>query len=96
MADIELVIKISEEMYKWVNDVNKFFADYGLSDFIDLVENGTPLPKGHGRLIDGDRFDVITLQGKSDEFIDGVMWVLQQIDNAPTILEASESEVSDE
>lgn len=34
-------------MYKWVNDVNKFFDDYGTSDFIDLIKNGAPLPKGH-------------------------------------------------
>ena len=52
MANIELVIKIPEEMYKWVNEVNKFSDDYGISDFIDLVKNGTPLPKGHGDLID--------------------------------------------
>ena len=48
MADIELVIKIPEEMYKWVNDVNKNFDDYGTSDFIDLVKNGTPLNKSRG------------------------------------------------
>lgn len=52
MADVELVIKIPEEMYKWVNDVNRFFEDYGISDFIDLVKNATQLPKGHGRLFD--------------------------------------------
>lgn len=56
MADVELVIKISEEMYKWVNDVNKFFDDYGINDFIDLVKNGIPVPRGHGRLIDADAF----------------------------------------
>ena len=43
------------------------------------IENGVPLPKGHGRLIDADAlwkkwvFDAI---GK------------QEIDNAPTIIEA--------
>lgn len=52
MAYIELVIKIPEEMYEWVNDVNKFFDDYRISDFIDLVKNGTPLPKRHGEIID--------------------------------------------
>ena len=54
MAKVQIVIKIPEEMYKWVNDANKIFNDYGTSDFIDLVKNGTPLPKGHGRLIDAD------------------------------------------
>lgn len=75
--DIELVIKIPEKMYKWVNDVNKFFDDYGTSDFIDLVKNGTPLPKGHGRLIDAD-----ALTEKAPE-IQEYLDVL-----APTIIEA--------
>lgn len=56
MSDVELVIKMPEEMYKWANDVNKFFDDYGISDFIDLVKSGTPLPKGHGKLKDVDNF----------------------------------------
>ena len=51
----EIVIKIPEEMYKWVYDVNKFFNDYGTGDFIDLIKNGTPLPKGHGRIMDVDK-----------------------------------------
>lgn len=41
MAYIELVIKIPEEMYKWVDDVNKFFNYYGTSDFVDLVKKDT-------------------------------------------------------
>lgn len=54
MSDIEIIIKMPEEMYKWVNDANKIFNDYGTSDFINLVKSGTPLPKGHGRLKDED------------------------------------------
>lgn len=37
------------------------------------------------RLIDADEFEVVSLQGKSEEFCNGVMWMLEQIDNAPTI-----------
>lgn len=72
---VELVIKIPEEMYKWVDDVNKFFNYYGTSDFVDLVKNGIPLPKGHGRLID------------ADEYKRNLKWN-ENIDNAPTIIEA--------
>lgn len=86
MADIELVIKISEEMYKWVCDVNKFSNDYGKGDFIDLIKNGTPLPKGHGRLIDAD-----TLLQKHQDF-DAYPFPSITIHNAPTIIEGSESE----
>ena len=87
---MQIVIDVPEEIYKWVNDVNKFYIEYGLSDFIDLVKNGTPLPKGHGRLIDADE-----LYG---DFIDGTegydcqTWnrieIGDVIENAPTIVEA--------
>lgn len=74
---MQIVIDISEEMYKWVNDVNKFSDDYGTGDFVDLIRNGIQLPKGHGRLIDADAFKY------------NLKWN-ENIDNAPTILEATE------
>lgn len=37
------------------------------------------------RLIDADQFGVISLQGKSDDFIEGVKYVLEKIDEAPTV-----------
>lgn len=49
---MHIVIEISDEMYDWVNDPNKFFNKYGVSDFCDLVKNGTPLPEKHGDIID--------------------------------------------
>ena len=84
MADIELVIKIPEEMYKWVKDVNKFFADYGVSDFIDLVENGTPLPKGHGDLIDRRKL-VKELSFVLCRPVQSQMWIIEQAPAVPAI-----------
>ena len=53
MADIELVIKIPEERYKnIVKQVDK--RDYPDMSTGKAIANGTPLPKGHGRLIDAD------------------------------------------
>ena len=49
MADIELVIKLSEEDYK-----NCIEYDALTSSIYKAIQNGTPLPKGHGRLIDAD------------------------------------------
>lgn len=49
---MQIVIEIPEEMYKWVYDVNKITNDYGTGDFIDLIKNGTPLPKGHERALE--------------------------------------------
>ena len=49
MADIELVIKIDEELF---NDMKSLpFTTF--SEVI--IINGTPLPKHHGRLIDADK-----------------------------------------
>lgn len=94
MADIELVIKIPEEMYKWVNDVNKFFDDYGTSDFIDLVKNGTPLPKGHGKMIDADVLCDYFWDNRSKLYTHKDLQIV--IDNAPTIIEADKAESEDE
>ena len=52
MADIELVIKIPEEKYNYVIKQVAERIDNPLKLYI---ANGTPLPKGHGRLIDADR-----------------------------------------
>lgn len=51
MADKEVVIKIPEEEYEIIK------ACTAPMTWIEhLIKNGTPLPKGHGRLIDADAF----------------------------------------
>lgn len=37
------------------------------------------------RLIDADAFEVVTAQGVSMDFADGMQYVLEMLDNAPTI-----------
>ena len=37
------------------------------------------------RLIDAEQFGVISLQGKSEDFIEGVKFMLDKIDEAPTV-----------
>ena len=50
MADIELVIKISEEVYKKAKETHDAMCD---SVWLG-IKYGTPLPKGHGDLIERD------------------------------------------
>lgn len=50
----------------------------------DAIYFGTPLPKGHGRLIDADILRQQWVFGKAEK---------EEIDNAPTIIEAEEAEV---
>ena len=54
MADIELVIKIPEDVFKRTVFYREFRDLNDCVTTIKALENGTPLPKGHGRLIDAD------------------------------------------
>jgi len=58
MSDIEMVIKIPEEAKKAFdraesNELKGGYYDHG-GVIGKAIKNGTPLPKGHGRLIDAD------------------------------------------
>lgn len=80
MADIELVIKISEDVYTRLFD-NGRPTDIADGIVIDrAIRKGIPLPKGHGRLIDVD--NVFTYSEN----------LYEAIDLAPTIIEADDKE----
>ena len=53
MADIELVIKISEDSYKATCDGCMLPPD--VRNVVQGIKNGTPIPKEHGDLIDVNR-----------------------------------------
>ena len=99
MADIELVIKIPEEDYIKISNSNPTYAD----DFClyYAIKNGTPLPKGHGRLIDISKLDsdriesdnpiiYLTING---EYIEAVS--LDYLDSLQTIIEADKEAEND-
>ena len=72
-------------MYKNIQSGN-FWLDSGLSlsNAYDFIKNGTPLPRGHGRLIDADAMWDIYHSNDYDFY--------EALDDAPTILEADEGE----
>ena len=84
MADIELVIKIPQKVYKAICDKNALGCDIG--DIKNMIRNGTPLPKGHGRLIDADEIDnnIYDLTRSMDLNYGQISEV---VDTAPTIIE---------
>ena len=92
MADIELVIKIPEEQYNAIKSdllYNTFSAEmkiWGLGS----IRNGTPLPKGHGRLIDADRLETHFVG--TDQGTDLEVYLKPTIVDALTILEADKEE----
>lgn len=83
MADIELVIKIPEDVYKLCQEKELISKDDYKVIIWDAIANGTPLPKGHGRIGDLDALrKEISSWGMNDyepsDFIDA-------IDDAPTV-----------
>ena len=66
MADnIELVIKIPKEEYSNIlKSNNSAFADYA-------IKNGTPLPKGHGRLVETNTIQSMAKKKAEDCFPEG-------------------------
>ena len=76
---MKLVIEISEEDYRKVED-----GRCPVSVMRDAIRNGTPLPKGHGRLIDAEVFasNVVKYSHQSTKTIG------QALADTPTIIEA--------
>lgn len=96
MADIELVIKIDEEYIKQIDKIR--FLIGGIEDrslqinVINAIKNGTPLPKGHGRLIDADVVinNLFNSSLYDDDYYYGIAW--RKVKNTPTIIEADKEE----
>lgn len=87
MEDIELVIKIPKAEYNYILKSNdSIFADCASKEcMMHSIKNGTPLPKGHGRLIDADELKK-NMYHDSKRFENAV--AVAQIDWADTIIEA--------
>lgn len=77
---MQIVIDISDNKYKYIKGLDDEITDYQTSLMLyKAVKNGTVLPK-HGRLIDADDIDNITVVHNTKD-------VLVRLE-APTILEA--------
>lgn len=50
---MKIVIDIPKEMHKALEQ-GSFGAKYNMYDLVGVVMNGTPLSKGHGKLIDSN------------------------------------------
>lgn len=92
---MQIVIDIPEEVY------NEAITDYkmNLTYFEKFIADGTPLPKGHGKLKDADAlilnnkdYIVTTADLESEVRNEMVEWINEDIENAPTIIEADKTE----
>lgn len=75
---IQLVIEIDEEVY------SSMLESKYLLRTEKAIANGKPLPKGHGRLIDADNLDNLTVCLDKRGCVSRV--------DAPTVIEADEEE----
>ena len=77
---MEIVIKLDDELYSFIKEKKLMVMDIG--EVCNAIKDGIVLPKGHGKLIDGDALYKLFEQ---DNFI----WEADSyILTAPTIIEA--------
>lgn len=92
---MELLINIDEDVRIAITRVGLLRISDEMQKKVDkAIQRGTPLPKGHGRLIDSDELkriiqenDVLNMTGFNVRLCD--------INNTPTIIEA-DKETTDE
>lgn len=89
MADIDLIIKIDEGIY---NEVCWRGLALCARDHVNIekaIKNGTVLSKGHGRLIDADELKKEYPHDTDWDYpVNTNCYVVESIDNSPTIIEA--------
>lgn len=86
MSNVELVIKIPEEVYKSLQILDVKHEDV-IQIPLEVIANGTPLPKGHGRLIECERLQEVFRRN-----VVGYAGFKQLFNIAPTIIEADKAE----
>lgn len=90
---MKIVINIPDEIYKRCRN---YSLQCGQAEILEgAVAQGTPLPKGHGRLIDADYLlDRIGLDDNDENREENVGEVitLEDFDFTPTIIEADKEE----
>ena len=86
---MEIVIKIPKELYKQITVEKEYFLEDG-ENLCTAVANGTPLPKGHGRLIDVGQCDreLFYQQCGSENSLITVKSAFNMLMSLPTIIEA--------
>lgn len=87
---MQIVIDIPEDLYEGIERRDGALeTEYVCDELMKAVDNGTPLPKGHGRLIDADALKMDT-RVCGDRYLSKTsLFVANKIiEQAPTIIEA--------
>lgn len=94
---MQIVINIPEKLA--CEGFERFFTEEEKNVLIKAIGNGTPLPKGHGKLIDvNDLLEEICLEDtKENRKLNlGEIITLEDIDRIEPIIEADTTEGSEE
>lgn len=95
---MDLVIKIDDHKYKEIKEDTEKFRSKGeyVPYLYEVIEAGTPLPKGHGPLKDADAIckDIIRALSIRNEnyLLEAEKAVYKRIKNADTIIKADNTE----
>lgn len=98
---MKIVIEIDEARFKDIRRIAEVQLERNHFQTVEqIIANGTPLPKGHGRLIDADELKTLSYEVLVDtdnpNRADGLSsyngLVEDDIDLAPTIIEADNAE----
>ena len=98
-----MIIDIPDISYKWVKTVMNRECAILYDEIYQAVNDGIPLPKEHGRLIDADEFEKRLMSARSyyigekaDDFdlrfAAGLKSAAERLVDAPTIIEADKGE----
>lgn len=94
MVNVELVIKVPEDLYEAYKGRPPMLGDAGMDMIAQAISKGVPLPKGHGRLGDLSKIYVklndAQVEG-TDEY-KGLGEAKQIVCDTPTIIEADKEE----
>ena len=81
---MQIVIDIPEERFKDIQRIAQVISYRRLPALEKVIANGIVLPENHGRLIDADDLEHITIIGDEKGFFKRI--------EAPTVLEADKGE----
>lgn len=92
---MQIVIDIDDERYKDIQRIATVQLKGRTPTLEQAIASGTPLPKGHGKLIDEKEANALIAEGKNGKAYFGTVnkdWeVIDFLKTVPTIIEADEA-----
>lgn len=86
---MQIVIDIQDYIYCDIQAYKTIFHDK-IEEVAKAIQNGTPLPKGHGAIKDVSQIEIPMCKDRTYE-----RWVQVAINAAPTIIEADKAEIEE-